>query len=222
MNEKPNIRFASRYTPSQEIANAATHYLGVPMGIVFAVLCLKKTLPSGNAAGIVGSFVYALSTMVLYAISGTYHALRLGRAKRIMQTVDHCTIFLLIAGTYTPILLSAIFPNSPTAAIVLLAAEWGLAAIGAAITAIDHRKYAKFSMVCYLLMGWLIVFALPTALRSVGAIGFAWLLAGGVSFTVGAVLYVRGKKKPSVHTVFHVFTLIGSLLQAVCIVEYVL
>ena len=145
-----------------------------------------------------------------------------GMGKKVMQVIDHCTIYFLIAGTYTPILLSSIRPVHPALAWVIFGVEWGLVAFATVFTAIDHNRYGRMSMACYIGMGWCIVLALKATVEAMGLAGFMWLLAGGVSYTVGAVLYGVGHKKPIYHTVFHVFVVVGSLLQAVCILFYVL
>ena len=139
-----------------------------------------------------------------------------------MQVIDHCTIYLLIAGTYTPILLVSIRPVYPALAWTIFGLEWGLGAAAAALTAIDLKKYSRVSMACYIAMGWLIVLAIGPTVRTVGRAGFLWLLAGGIAYTVGAVLYGIGKKRRYFHSVFHIFVLLGSVLQAVCILFFVL
>ena len=139
-----------------------------------------------------------------------------------MQVIDHCTIYLLIAGTYTPILLAAIRPLYPALSWVLFGIQWGCAAGAAVFTAIDLKKYSKLSMACYIIMGWIIIIAIKPTIDAVSLAGFWWLLAGGVAYTVGAVLYHIGKKKPYFHAVFHLFVLLGSVLQAVCVLYYVM
>ena len=139
-----------------------------------------------------------------------------------MQVIDHCTIYFLIAGTYTPILLSAIRPQAPALAWTMFGIEWGLLAFAVVFAAIDHRRYAALTMICYIGMGWCIIFATRAAVRAMSAAGLLWLLAGGLAYTVGAVLYGIGSKKPIWHTIFHVFVDIGSILQAISILFYVL
>ena len=170
----------------------------------------------------VGSIIYGLSMVALYTVSSVYHGLRPGTGKKVLQVLDHCTIYLLIAGTYTPILLSAFLPVYPGIALGLLVMEWGLAALAITLTAIDLKKYKVFSMVCYLFLGWGILFFLPQAMEVMGKAGFGWLLAGGITYTIGAILYGIGSKKPWFHSIFHVFVFFGSLLQFVAILVYAL
>lgn len=210
------------YTRANEIANMVTHIAGGAMGVAVLVFAVLIAALHRNVWGVVSGAIYGASMVLLYSVSSVYHGLRPCMGKKVMQVIDHCTIYLLIAGTYTPILLSAIRPIHPAIAWVIFGAEWGLAAFATVFTAIDHKRYGKISMACYIGMGWLIVLALTPTLEAIGRDGLLWLLAGGISYTVGAILYGLGRKNPSLHTIFHVFVDAGSLLQAVCILKYVL
>lgn len=210
------------YTRGEDIANMVTHVVGGSIGIAVLVLSVIISAMHGNVWGIVSGSIYGASMIILYAVSSVYHGLRPSMGKKVMQVIDHCTIYFLIAGTYTPILLSAIRPVSPVLAWVIFGLEWGLASSAAVFTAIDHEKYKKLSMSCYIGMGWCIVLALKTTVEAMTFAGFMWILGGGVFYTVGAVLYAVGKKKPVFHTVFHVFTDLGSVLQAIGILFYAL
>ena len=139
-----------------------------------------------------------------------------------MQVIDHCTIYFLIVGTYTPILLIGFVPRYPLIGWGLLAMEWGLGILAATLTAIDLKKYNVFSMICYILMGWSIIFFLPQTISIFTLRGFRLLLAGGLTYTIGAVLYVIGAKTPWVHSVFHGFVVVGSILQFLAIYFYLL
>ena len=139
-----------------------------------------------------------------------------------MQVIDHCAIYFLICGTYTPILLVCFVPTFPVLGWGLLVFQWALAILAATLTAIDLKKYNVFSMICYILMGWAIIFFLPQALRVLSRPGFLLLLAGGIVYSVGAVLYGIGSKVRWMHSVFHIFVVLGSVLQALAIILYVL
>lgn len=215
-------RMLPPYTRGEEIANMTTHIIGGALGVVVLLLTILLAILNRDVWALVSGILYGASMITLYTVSSVYHGLRPGYGKKVMQVIDHCTIYLLIAGTYTPVLLTAIRPVYPVTAWVVFGAEWGLAAFAAVFTAIDHTRYNKLAMVCYIGMGWFIVFALKPTLEVLGWPGFLLLLAGGISYTVGAILYGVGKKKPIFHTVFHVFVDIGSLLQAICILKYVL
>lgn len=208
-----------RYSPGEEIMNMVTHIVGGALGLVALVLCpiLAKTVPA-----LVGALIYGVCMTALYSVSSIYHGLRPGMGKKVMQVIDHCTIYFLIAGTYTPILLSAFAPVYPGICVGLLIVEWGLTALAVTLTAIDLKKYNVFSMICYIFMGWGIAFFLPQTLKVLTAPGFALLLSGGIAYTVGAVLYGIGSKKAWLHSVFHIFVVLGSLLQFLSICLYAL
>ena len=210
------------YTRREDMANMITHIVGGAIGAAVLVLAVVIAALHQNPWGVVSGSIYGFSMVALYTVSSVYHGLRPGMAKKVMQVIDHCTIYLLIAGTYTPILLSAIRPMYPVLAWVIFGVEWGLVAFAVVFTAIDHHKYGKLSMACYIGMGWCIILAVRATVQALGLAGFLWLVAGGVSYTVGAVLYGLGSKKPVYHTVFHLFVDLGSILQAVCILFYVL
>ena len=158
----------------------------------------------------------------VYTMSSIYHGLRAGTAKKVMQVLDHCAIYFLIAGTYTPILITGFLPLFPGIGWGLLGMQWVLTAIAVTLTAIDLKQYQVFSMVCYIFMGWGIIFFLPQAMTVMTKPGFYWLLAGGIAYTIGAILYGVGKKKRYMHTVFHFFVLAGTILQFFSIYLYVL
>jgi len=139
-----------------------------------------------------------------------------------LQVLDHCTIYFLIAGTYTPILVCAFIPAYPVIGWTLLAVEWGLSALACTLTAIDLKRWNVFSMVCYIVTGWAILPFTPQAMTLLGTTGFAFLLAGGISYTIGAVLYGIGSKVHWIHSVFHIFVVLGTLLQLISILFFVL
>ena len=211
-----------QYSAREECLNAATHIFGAAFAVWVLVYGLRLARLHGRELAVESCWIYGLSMLILYLVSSVYHSLPVGNAKRMMRIVDHCTIYALIAGSYTPTLLVAIRPQHPMLAWVIFAAEWGLGLLAGILTAIDMKKYSRASMFCYIAMGWLIVVALKPTIEAVTMPGFLWLLAGGVSYTVGAVLYGIGKRRPYFHTVFHVFAVLGSMLQAVCILKYVL
>ena len=210
------------YTVGEEVMNMVTHIIGGALGVVVLILCEIRAVYGGSMLSIVGCSIYGVSIVTLYTISSVYHGLRPEMAKKVLQVLDHCTIYFLIAGTYTPILLSAFVPTYPWIGWGLLAAEWILAALAVTLTAIDLKKYTVFSMICYIGMGWGIIFFLPQTVELMTAPGFALLLSGGIAYTIGAVLYGVGVKKRWVHSVFHIFVVLGSLLQFLAIYLYAL
>ena len=210
------------YTKGEEVFNMVSHIVGGAIGVAALVLCIIFSAVHHNGYGLAGSIVYGISMITLYTMSSIYHGLKEGTAKRVMQVLDHCTIYLLIAGTYTPILLSAMRPIEPVASWVLLGVVWGLAAIAITLTAIDLKKYAVFSMICYIGMGWCIIFKIPLLLAAVGWGGFFLILAGGLCYTVGAVLYGLGRTRKYVHSIFHLCVVAGSVLHLLAILIYVI
>ena len=215
-------RLLPQYTRGEELMNMITHIIGGGFGILILIICIVKTILHGNALDILGTAIYGSTMVILYSVSSIYHGLRPCTGKKVMQVIDHCTIYFLICGTYTPILLSAFVPAYPVIGWALLVTEWVLAILAATLTAIDLKKYNTFSMICYICMGWGIIFFLPLALHVLTIPGFLLLLSGGIAYTVGAILYGIGTKTKWMHSVFHIFVVIGSILQFSSIILYVL
>lgn len=217
-------RLLPDYTKGEEIFNMVSHIVGGAVGIAVCALCVIKSFLNHDAYQIVGSFIYGFSMIILYTVSSVYHGLHFNTGKKVMQIIDHCSIFLLISGTYTPIALSALREYSTPLGWTVLGIVWGISAIGITLNAIDLKKYNIFSIICYLVQGWCIVLTGKTAITAIGTKGFLWLLAGGISYTIGAVLYsIAGKKTVRyMHSVFHIFVVIGSVLQFFAILFYVL
>ena len=215
-------RILPDYTNGEELMNMISHIVGGALGVVALVLCVTFSAIRHNPWGVVGSAIYGVSLILLYTSSSVYHGLRPGMGKKVMQVIDHCTIYFLIGGTYTPILLCSIRPISPAWAWVLFGIVWGLAAMATTFTAIDLKKYSVVSMKCYSGMGWGVVIAAKTAIEAMTVPGSLWCLAGGILYTVGAVLYGLGKKRRYMHSIFHLFVVGGSIAQFICIFFYVL
>lgn len=210
------------YTRGEEIFNMVTHISGGALGAAVLVLCVVFSAISHNVWALVSSAVYGVLLVCLYTMSSVYHGLRPSTAKKVMQVIDHCTIYFLIAGTYTPVLLAGIRPSHPVLAWTLFGIEWAAVAIAVTFTAIDLRKYRVLSMVCYIAMGWCIIFAVRQTVEAISIGGFVWMLAGGIFYTIGAVLYGVGVKKRYMHSVFHIFVVLGSLFQFVSIFFYII
>ncbi|HJJ78063.1 MAG TPA: hemolysin III family protein, partial [Methanocorpusculum sp.] len=170
------------------------------------------------------SCIYGSSLILLYTISSIYHGLPVSTGKKVFQILDHCTIYFLIAGSYMPVVLCAIREVSPVRAWILFGIIWGLVALATTLTAIDLKKYSKFSMGCYIGLGWSILLAVDIFITAVPVPGIILLLLGGIAYTVGAVIYGIGKKtgKRYVHSVFHLFVILGSVLQFFSILLYII
>ena len=210
------------YTHGEELMNMITHIVGGAVGLLILIGSILIGAKHRDPWAITSGSIYGTLTCTLFVISSVYHGLPDGMGKRVMQVLDHCTIYFMIAGTYTPVLLTGIRRENPAAAWIVFGIEWGCAMLAATLTAIDLKRYKVFSMVCYLAMGWAIVAIIRPTLHVLGTRGFLWLLGGGICYTIGAVLYGLGKKHRYMHSVFHLFVNAGSLLQAISILFYVL
>ena len=210
------------YTNGEEIFNMVTHIVGGAIGIAALVLCVIISAFHESVGGILTSIVFGVSMITLYTMSSIYHGLRTDTSKKVFQIIDHCTIYFLIAGTYTPILVCGMADEYPVAAWVTFGVVWGLAALATTLTAIDLSKYKVFSMICYIGMGWSILFSIDKCFLSLGVFGFSLLLGGGVLYTLGVLFYKLGKKKKYFHSIFHIFVLLGSISQTLCIMFFVL
>ena len=217
-------RLLPDYTRGEEIFNMVTHIVGGGAGVIICALCIIKSFLNHDAYQVVGSFIYGFSMIILYTISSVYHGLKPPMGKKVMQVIDHCSVFILISGTYTPIALSSLRSYNTALGWTVFGVVWGVSALGITLNAIDLKKYNLFSIICYLAQGWCIILTGKAAIKAIGNQGFLWLLAGGIAYTLGAVLYaIAGKKTVRyMHSVFHIFVVIGSLLQFVAIFLYVL
>ena len=212
------------YTKGEEIFNMVSHIAGGAIGVAICVLCIVKAFLNHDAYQVVSSFIYGFSMVVLYTMSSIYHGLIPVTAKKVFQVIDHCAIFVLIAGTYTPIALCSIREYNTALGWCLFGFVWVMATLGVSLNAVDLKKFSLFSNICYIALGWCVVFIINHAVKAISVAGFWWLLAGGVAYTVGAVLYgIAGKFGIKyVHSVFHLFVILGSVLQFFAIIFYVL
>lgn len=211
-----------KYSKGEEIFNMTSHIVGAAIGVVAMILCIVFAGIHGDAYAVVSSVIYGITMIILYTISSIYHGLGRKRyGKRVLQVIDHCSIFLLIAGSYTPFCLCTLRKDSLATGWILFGIVWLIAIIGIVLNSIDLKKYKRFSMICYIAMGWCVVFKIPLLIKALHPAGFTLLLLGGIAYTVGAVLYELGKKKKWMHSVFHVACVIGTLLQFLCILLYV-
>jgi len=208
------------YTRGEEIFNMVTHIVGGGLAVVILVACVTVAALHGSISGVITSIVYGLSMIMLYTMSSVYHGVPRGYAKKVLQVIDHCTIYFLISGTYTPVLLSAFRPVYPALGWWLFGFEWALAVLATVLTAIDLKKYSVFSMICYIGMGWAIIPFAKQTIRVLSVPGFALLLAGGIAYTIGSVLYGLGKTKKWMHSVFHIFVVLGAVLQYFAVLLY--
>ncbi len=211
------------YTKGEEIFNMVTHIVGGAVGIAALVLCVIFAALDRNWYGVVSCSIYGATMIVLYTMSSIYHGLKPDMlAKKVFQVIDHCSIFLLIAGTYTPIALGPLREASSWLGWVIFGVVWASAALGIVLNAIDIDRYKKFSMICYLAMGWCIIFAIKPTAIALGFGGMTMLVSGGVLYTIGALIYGKAKHVKFTHSVFHIFVVLASILHFLCIFFYVI
>ena len=216
-------RILPKYTKGEEIFNMTSHIVGGVLGIVALVLCVVFAAVHGNGYGVVSGAIYGVTMVILYTLSSIYHGLNPKRkAKKVFQVLDHCSIYLLIAGSYTPFALCTLREYSTALGWTIFGVIWFVAILGIILNSIDIKKFRVFSMICYLVMGWCIVFKINLLPELLGTAGFVLLLLGGLAYTIGAILYGLGKKHKYMHSVFHLFILLGSLLQFFTILLYVM
>ncbi len=220
---KLSERILPKYTKGEEIFNMTSHIVGGVLGVVATVLCVIFAATKGNVYGVVGGAIFGATMILLYTMSSIYHGLSPKlKAKKVFQVLDHCSIFLLIAGSYTPFALCTLREDNPAVGWTIFGVIWFAAILGIIFNAIDLNKYKKFSMICYLAMGWCIIVKINALPILLGKTGFTLLVTGGVVYTIGAVLYGVGKKHKYMHSIFHLCIFFASLLHFLCILLYVI
>ena len=216
-------RILPTYTKGEEIFNMVSHIVGGVAGIATIVLCSVFGAIRDNAYGVVSGVIFGVSMLFLYTMSSLYHGLKPNsKSRKVFQILDHCAIFVLIAGSYTPFALCTLREYSTALGWTIFGIIWGFAILGITLNSIDLKKYKVFSMICYLAMGWCIVVRINLLPQLLGIPGFIMLLAGGIVYTIGAVLYGVGKKHKYAHSIFHLCVFLGNLLHVLCVLMYVI
>ena len=216
-------RILPKYTKGEEIFNMTSHIVGTVLGIITTVLCVVFATIRENVYGIVSGAIFGVTMTILYTMSSIYHGLNPKlKAKKVFQVLDHCSIFLLIAGSYTPFALCTLRQYNSALGWSIFGIIWGVAILGIVLNSIDLKKYKIFSMVCYLVMGWCIICKVNVLPKLLGNKGFVLLLLGGIIYTIGAILYALGKKHKYIHSIFHLCIFFASLLHFLCILLYVM
>ena len=206
-------RILPTYTKGEEIFNMVSHIVGGGIGVIALIVCIILSIVHKNIYGVISSIIFGTTIILLYTMSSIYHGLNAElKAKKVLQVIDHCSIFLLIAGSYTPFALCTLREYNATL---------GWTILGIVLNAIDLKKYKVFSMICYLLMGWCIIIKASVLPQLLTPVGFALLLVGGIVYTIGAILYGAGKKHKWMHSIFHLACVLGSLLHFLCVAIYV-
>lgn len=201
----------------EELANTITHGFGLMLSVIgFVVLVVLAGL-RGDSLSITGCVIYGLSLVILYAASTMYHSTTSAKLKKRLQIADHCGIYLLIAGSYTPfgliILKGSVGQN-------LLIAIWAFAVLGILAKLILRHRFPAISVISYLIMGWIGVFAIGPLLEAIGFAAIALVVAGGIAYSLG-VIFFAWHRIPHNHAIFHVFILAGSIFHYIAVVFYV-
>ena len=206
------------YSPFEEKLNVISHAIGVVLGIAALVFLVIHASQNGTASHIVSFSIYGTSIIVLYLASTLYHLAKKPKARKRLRIFDHAAIYVLIAGTYTPFTLVTLEGAWGWTVFGLV---WGFALIGIILKLFFTGRYDKLSTAMYVCMGWMIVIAMKPLIDNLSSEGLFWLLAGGVAYTIGAVLYSI-QKLPLNHAIFHLFVLAGSIFHFVSVYAYVL
>jgi hemolysin III len=204
--------------PVEEVANCVTHGVGLALSLAGLVALVLVACLYGGAWQIVSGSVYGASLVTLYAASTLYHGARSPRRKRLLQVVDHCCIYLLIAGTYTPFTLVTLRGGWGW---TLFGLVWGLALAGILFRVLFGNRYRPVAVASYVLLGWLCVIAAKPILAAVPTGALLWVVAGGLAYTSG-VAFFASKRVPHSHAIWHLFVLGGSICHFFAVVLYVL
>jgi hemolysin III len=204
---KKNLK--NRYTLGEEIFNSISHGAGTLLAIGGTAVLIVLSAIYSTPWAVVSSAIYGASLIILYTMSTLYHAITNNTAKKFFRIMDHNTIFFLIAGTYTPITLAIM---GGALGWVLFGIVWGAAAVGIVFNSIDLEKFSKPSIVCYVLMGWVVIFAIKPLIEATSAVFLIFLLLGGIFYTLGIIFYAI-KKIKYFHSVWHLFTVAGSVFH---------
>ena len=216
-------RILPKYTKGEEIFNMTSHIVGGALGVIATILCIIVSVKHHNVYGIIGSAIYGFTLILLYTISSIYHGLSPNlKAKKVMQVLDHCSIYLLIAGCYTPVALCTLRQVDVATGWWIFGIVWFFAILGIVFTSIDLKSTKVFSMICYIAMGWCIIFKFNVLLKGLKTGGIVLLVLGGVAYTAGTIFYGLGRKIKYFHSIFHLFILLGSILQFFSILLYVI
>lgn len=208
-----------KQTLGEEITNSITHGVGAALAVAGFVVAVVWAVMYGNGYSVASAIVYGITLIILYSMSTLYHAFTGKTVKKVFRIFDHCSIFLLIAGTYTPYALVAL---NGVKGWIVFGIIWFVAILGIVLNSVSIEKFKKFSMVCYLVMGWMIIMFFGDLTKAVGFMpGILLLILGGVAYTVGAVFYALSRHK-YMHGVWHLFVLAGSILHYFSILLYVL
>ncbi len=221
---KIDDRRLPRYTKGEEIFNSVSHIVGSTFGVVVLILCTVFSAIYKNRWGLFSGIFYAAMMIFLYTMSSVYHGLKRGRMKKIMQVIDHCSIFALIMGTYAPVLSTGLREHNPGLTLIITLLVVLGTAVGVVFTAIDFRKYVVISYASYFVIGWSMIFSIGEVYKAFGMEFVFWIVMGGIIYTLGMIFFGLSAKNPKkyeyCHGIFHLFILAGSVLQFIGIFRF--
>lgn len=215
MSKVKPIKF---YSPLEESINVGSHALGFIFGVIALILLVIKSVQFGSVWHVVSFSIYGASIVILYAASTLYHNAKDPKVRRHLKVFDHAAIYVLIAGTYTPYALVTLHGFEGW---LLFGLSWGIAIIGIILKLFFTGRFNIISTLAYVFMGWMIIFIIDTLVAKLSENGVFWLFAGGIAYTVGAVIYAIPKIKMH-HAIFHVFVLLGTACHFISVYFYVL
>lgn len=204
-------------SPGEEVANSISHGVGVVAAIIGTPFLILQAIERGHTGFLVGSAVFSASLILLFLASTLYHALPRNRAKQVFRAIEHSAIFVLIAGTYTPITLGIL---RGTTGWILFGVVWTIAAVGILLKVLGRFSHPVLSSLLYLGMGWLVVFAVGPLLELMQPAGLWWLLAGGLAYSLGVIFYITDWKIRYGHLAWHLFVLAGATCHYFAILWY--
>lgn len=217
------IKLADRQLPSystgEEIFNSVSHIVGAVFGIYVLVSCVLRAWQSQRPMSMASAIVYGICTIFLFTMSGVYHGSVVIKIKKVLQIVDHCGVFLMFAGTYTPVMLCGLYRTNPTLAVVMLIVVYCIIAVGIVLESIDLVRFHILTLIMEVATGWMLLIVIYPLYKAIGFKDVAFVIGGGLLYTVGAVLYHKGSKKKYYHSVFHVFVLAGYYIQYLGIID---
>lgn len=202
---------------AEEIANSVSHGTGLVAALIGVPILIVHAVRHGDAAFVTGTSLFSATILLLYLASTLYHALPVGKAKRVFRVLDHSSIYLLIAGSYAPFTLGVLRGAWGWA---LFGTVWGLAGAGVALKAFGKASNPIFSTGLYLLMGWVVVIAVDPLFASVPTAGLLWLLAGGVSYTAGVFFFAMDSRLQYGHLIWHLFVVAGTVCHYFAVLWY--
>ena len=211
-----------KYSLCEELMNAISHGVGALLSIAALVLCVVVSAIHKDTYAVVSSCIYGSTSIILYCMSTLYHSFKVNNAKRVFRIIDHSSIYLLIAGTYTPYALVTLREVSPLIGWLIFGIIWACALIGITFTSIDMNKFKKMGMILYIIMGWMILFPFKILMTNIDVKGVYLMIGAGITYTIGAVIFALGSKIKYMHSLFHLFVLGASIQFFFSIFLYVI